>query len=462
MGLGKQASEGRSKMKHSRLTCLAAIISILIVLTGCRPTKPVFDTVPSPTIAPSTALPASTSSPTEPPAPPTPAETKPSPPEHRIGVRLSAGVGEFYDRFTGEKFIPRGYNYIRVAPMSPANPSLWHATLNPGLYDPERAEAALREMHSAGYNVVRIFIDCCREGNNAGAPGGGISKPYLQNVIDFMNKARANDILILMVMDLTPAQGGYDDMWAHCCDQFDGDNLRYLTVGGHSAERRFNRDFIRALIANGAPMETIFAYDLTNEVSFSANKPPLNLTAGRVSTANGKRYDLSDPADKQRMMDENLVYWINQQRASILQVDPSALVGVSFPAINLGNTVVNPGIAIAESEADFIDLHVYLGWGLSFEKYMKNFHYEGNSQKPVVMGEFGAATRAYPKIEVAIEELIHLQAESCQYGFDGWLMWTYDEDSGADLWNGMSSDGQIHQALAPANRPDPCADVTGS
>jgi len=27
-------------------------------------------------------------------------------PEHRIGIRVVAGVGEFYDRQTGEKFIP--------------------------------------------------------------------------------------------------------------------------------------------------------------------------------------------------------------------------------------------------------------------------------------------------------------------------------------------------------------------
>lgn len=433
-------------------------MSILFSLAGCMPVEPEQATSPGPTSAPATVPPSAAPAPTATMLPARPAETKTAPPEHRIGVRTVGGIGEFYNKLSGEKFVPRGYNYIRVAPMSRTNPGLWHATLNPGLYDPERAESALKAMHAAGYNVVRIFVDCCREGNNAGDPKGGVSKPYLKNVIDFMNKAQANEIYILMVLDLTPAQGGYDDMWRHCCDLFDGDNLRYLTAGGHSTERRFNRDFIRALIANGAPMETIIAYDLNNEVSFSANKPPLSLSSGKISTANGETYDLSDPTEKQRMMDENLVYWIDRQRASILQVDPTALVGVSFPAINAGVARVDPGPAIYESEADFVDLHIYLGWGLTFERYMNNFSYEGGGEKPVLLGEFSAASRAYPEVETGAQELIKLQAQSCAYGFDGWLLWTYDEDSNPDLWNGMSADGYIHQALAPADRPDPCAE----
>ena len=59
---------------------------------------------------------------------------------HRIGIRLVEGEAEFYDRQTGEKFVPRGYNYVRLAPMSKSKPGLWHSTLNPGFYEPERAE----------------------------------------------------------------------------------------------------------------------------------------------------------------------------------------------------------------------------------------------------------------------------------------------------------------------------------
>jgi hypothetical protein len=36
-------------------------------------------------------------------------------PDHRIGIRVANGVGEFYDRTTNQRFVPRGNNYIRLA-----------------------------------------------------------------------------------------------------------------------------------------------------------------------------------------------------------------------------------------------------------------------------------------------------------------------------------------------------------
>ncbi len=425
------------------------IVLILSAAAGCGPGPATTEPAPVRTNPPPTTQPTAATTPVSTPVPTITVTPKTQNPEHRIAVRAVDGRNEFFDRVTGEKFIPRGYNYIRVAPMSKTNPGLWHSTLNPGFYEPERAEAALQAMHAAGYNTVRIFVDCCREGNNAGDPQGGVSQLYLENVIDFMNKAKANEIYVLMVMDLTPAQGGYDEMWSSCCKTYDGENLRYLTEGGHTGERRFNQDFIRALIKNGAPMESIFAYDLTNEVHFSVDKPPFSLTTGKVLTANGVMYDMSSPEDKQRMMDENLVYWIDQQRASILKIDPTALVTVSFPGINAGP-------AIYQSTADFIDLHIYLGWGSGLEQYMQLFGLEPNPDKLVILGEFGAAKRAFPTAEMVAQELMKRQAASCEYGFDGWLLWTFDTHDQTDLWHGMSDLGQINQALAPANRPDPC------
>lgn len=428
---------------------LFMLLSAVVLLNACGVSPQATPTFAflTPTVAPSPSPTAFATIPMEPTA---------AFPVHRIGVRMVDGVGEFYDRATGEKFVPRGTNYIRVAPMSSDNPGLWHSTLNPGFYEPERAESALAAMHALGYNVVRIFVDCCRPGTNAGDPAGGVSQTYLANVIDFLTKARANEIHVLMVMDLTPAQGGYDEMWGYCCETFDGENLRYLTPGGHSAERRFNRDFIRAMIAQGAPVEWIFAYDLTNEVHFSVDQPPFSLTTGKVTTANHQTYDLSSSTEKKRMMDENLVYWIDQQRANILEVDPTALVTVSFPAINGGNTTVDPYPAISESTADFVDLHTYLGWGINLDQYMARFGLRAPTPKPVILGEFGAAQRAFPTAATAAQALTQWQVQSCDYGIDGWLLWTWDTDGGSDLYSGVSDQGQINTALAPVNRPEPC------
>ena len=48
------------------------------------------------------------------------------------------------------------------------------------------------------------------------------------------------------------------------------------------------------------------------------------------------------------------------------------------------------------------------------------------------------------------------QVDSCQYGFDGWLLWTWDIYENNEFYSANSDQGQISEALAPINRPDPC------
>jgi hypothetical protein len=438
------------------LTCLALLL-ILLNLTGCAP-RPAADT-------PMIVTPAATSpEPTQATRPsPPPISTPGPPPEHRIGVRMVQGTGEFYDRHTGEKFVPRGFNYAQVAPMSLAEPFLWHSTLNPGYYQPLAVDLAFARMHGDGYNTVRAFVDCCRGGNNVGDPAGGISSRYVDNVVDFLERAASHEVFVLLELGLTPADGGYDELWESCCSRFDGENLRYMTPGGLAAKRKSMQDFLRALIDRGARLDAVFGFDLTNEVHFSADAPPLNRTAGTVTTANGQTYDLSSPQDRDRMVDENLVFWIDQGRAAIQEIDPTALVGVSFfepqepnPA-RIGDVrFIRTHAAIWESSADFIDLHAYPRMDLSLAEYVENYGIDGMAKRPIIMGEMGAFKSKFPSALSAAVALVDWQVESCGYGFDGWLLWTYDAHAQEELWNGMSQEAVIYAALAPSNRPDPC------
>jgi len=104
----------------------------------------------------------------------TPSES-PAPGEHRIGVRLVDGVGEFYDRKTGDRFVPRGANYIRLATQLEGGRSIFYVSaFNTDAYDPRRAEATLADLHSLGYNVVRVFLNhCCTTGLSD--PSGALS-----------------------------------------------------------------------------------------------------------------------------------------------------------------------------------------------------------------------------------------------------------------------------------------------
>jgi hypothetical protein len=379
---------------------------------------------------------------------------------HRIGVRVVDGGGEFYDRMTGQKFIPRGNNYIRLADQAAwGEPGiLYHSNFNQGLYNSTRDEQALAKMEQDGYNVVRVWINHLAVVNSS----GNLSTEYLRNVTDFLERAKEKNIYVMLTIDYPPGPGYVYPNIPFYWD-IEGENLKFLTREYIEVEQRFWCDFILGLIDQEAPLDAIFAYELQNEAFFVSNLKPLSLTFGIVETGNGQTYDMSKPEDKQRMMDENLVYWIDQVRAAVLEVDPTALVTVGFfwpqepnPARIGDPRVIHTRPAIWESSADFIDLHLYPGLELTMAQYVGNYEIDGFTLKPIIMGEYGAFRDAFLSIDGASHALHDWQVESCQYDFDGWLLWTWDTDEQPELWNGLSDGEVINQALAPKNRPDPC------
>ena len=348
-----------------------------------------------------------TSTPSAVPATPTPNITiQPTltPPEHRIGVRVIDGVGEFYDRVTGEEFIPRGNNYIRLDnQIAPDGHVFFHSTFNVGSYDPDRVQQALETMRGEGYNTVRVMLNACCQANALGDPAGGVSPEYVANLTDFLNKAKAHGIYVLLEPGDIPATGGYielmDSTWSQ---DFAGNSASLLRPGGLRANIQRWQDLIAELVRQDAPLDAIFAYELGNEIFFESNLPPFSLASGVVHTANGHTYDMASDQDKQRMMDEGLVYWIDTLRAEILNLDPTGLVTVGFfspqephPSRIGDPRVIETRPAIWESSADFIDLHPYPGWDLTLPQYVDNFGMAGMEEKPIIMGEFGTARSSY-------------------------------------------------------------------
>jgi hypothetical protein len=381
-----------------------------------------------------------------------------SSPFHRIGVRLVAGAAQFYDRKTYQAFTPRGNNYIRIGTAPCLDPGLvYHTTFVEGLYDPAQAEDALEAMQASGYNLVRVFFTpaCMVDAQ------GVLSQAYLTNLADFLQKAADHRIYTLLATDDAPFPGYMEHVPYDA--QIEWPNRAFMTQEGIQYEGLFWQDVIRALIDLDAPLEAIFGYSLRNEAFFLDGVPPLSLDAGLVTTGNGETYDLSDPAARQAMMDDNLVYWLDGVRAAILVVDPTALVGIGF-FVPQGPNPARPGDprlirtypAIWDSQADFVDLHPYPGTGLTLDQYVENFETNAIASRAILMGEFGAFTFSYGSAAVAAQALQDWQVASCPFGFDGWLLWTWDTDEQTELWNGMSSGGVIQRALAPLNRPDAC------
>lgn len=384
---------------------------------------------------------------------------------HRIGVRVVGGLGEFYDRMTGSTFTPRGNNYTRLATLESflGGTSETHSTFNVGLYDASRVDLAFDQMQSAGYNVVRVFLEGCCVGS-IGDPAGGLSSGYLANLADSLEKAKAHNLYVIPTIQWTPYVPRYGDLVNQsCCTLFASANLYYLTEGGIAGNSLFWSDLIQGLTNEGAHLDAILAFELRNELYFDSDYPPLSLSSGTVTTANGSTYDMADPAARQAMMDENLVNWTDQMRKTILGLDPTALVSLGFfvpqgpnPARIGDSRVIQPYPAMANSTADFVDLHPYPGVDLPLAQYVENFGFGSYLSKPVIMGEFGAFKFVYATPQDAAPALQSWQAESCLYKFKGWLLWTWDTDEQPELWNGLSEAGQINEALAPTNRPDPC------
>jgi hypothetical protein len=112
--------------------------------------------------------------------------------------------------------------------------------------------------------------------------------------------------------------------------------------------------------------------------------------------------------------------------------------------------------AIWQSQIDFVDLHAYPGFELNLKQHVENFGVNGMEEKPIIMGEFGGEISRFSSIQDAAKRLVKWQVESCSYGFDGWIFWTWDLTEQPDFFNALMKDGAINGVLAPVIRPDPC------
>lgn len=397
----------------------------------------------------------------------------PPPPEHRIGIRQVSGTGEFYDRQTSARFVPRGNTYLRRADQElPGGRIVFRgSTFIGGRYDSARVEAALAAMQNDGYDSVRVILDVvCRRGCLGDFAAAGLRGAYLDNLTDFLRRAKEHGLYVLLANDgaLPAGTTWAARMEADCCTTFAGTNLYYLSPGGVEGTQLFWKALLSALNARGAPLGIVFGYSLVAEAYYEADEPPLSLTTGTVTTANGRTYDLASAADRQRMMDENLVSYADRVRAAIHEVDPTALVGMGFlwpqapnPARAGDPRVIRTGPVLNDSTLDFVDLHLYPGLELTFPEYVENFELPPQTEKPVVLGEYGAFKSSAETSTKAATMLVSWQRESCAYDFDGWLLWSWDtteEAPGApDLWTAVDEGGVVERALAPRIRPDPCS-----
>jgi hypothetical protein len=302
--------------------------------------------------------------------------------EHRIATSIVGGDGQFYDRATGRRFIPRGATYTRLGPIqTPSGVITYHTTFQVGTYDAARAETALRQIAWYGYNTVQVEVHGCADRCVADPATGALSGAYLDNVADLIRRAKAHDLFVMLRTDDLPSGSSYErylfvDHWRA---DIQGVNAQFLTAEGIEANRRYYRDLIQALIARGAPLCNIIGYAIRGEAFMDPTTPPFTFTSGSLTAANGQTYDLGNAQDVSRMVDDAFVYFVDQVRAAILAVDPTALVGIGFFAPQMphpwrvGDTrlTATRGL-VTRSTADFVDFHPYPGEELTLPQFMEN------------------------------------------------------------------------------------------
>jgi len=167
----------------------------------------------------------------------------------RIAIRRISTQAEFYGNKSGRAFPLKGFNYIRLRYGD-------HATFEaktqttPAHYDPYDAETLFRTLQRTGYTTVRVFI-IGRNSWNPGIAGDysqtkGLHKPYLENVLDFLRRARKYGIYVLLTFGdgELPRNQYYRNMRKGLPS---GKNAIYLTRQGIKAKKHYVTSFLQYL-----------------------------------------------------------------------------------------------------------------------------------------------------------------------------------------------------------------------
>lgn len=447
-------------------TALTRGVVLTLALASCNG-QPATTSAPPPTATTTTTAPASTTTATAV-APTTSTTMVPPVLEHRVGVRVVDGKGEFYDRTTDEPFVVRGVNYVFFEVGS----GRWsNEPFRESEYDPARVLADFVDIAGAGFNTVRVFIDHCS------SPPGCITSPerdglepgYLDNVADLLDAAAATGLFVLFTSNDIPDFGGYGEAAnAEADADFAGyRNAHYLTASGHDAAVAYWDALLGGLADRGARFDHVLAWALLNEQWLFGDQPPLSLGSGVVTTADGLEYDMADHAAKRQMVASNLNRYAHMVHDTIEAHDPTALVTMGFFSPQFPNPTAIGGswyvdtVSYIEGGApfDFYEFHAYPGEDITLEQMAENFGVHLIPDKPVVLGEYGPFIDRYGTLRTAARAVSDWITESCRLGFDGWLYWSYRTNPtvGDSTWSLTSEDGFLLDLLAPTGRPDPCS-----
>ena len=405
--------------------------------------------------------------------------------------RIAAGPDRsLVNTETGEQFRPRGFNYVRLAPMPSKPAAPYHSTFEPGVYDGARADRMLADLTTKGYDTVRVFVDPGNgQDNHIGRPHGlghgdadlsPANPTYLDNLADFVRRAASYGMYVLPSLDVFPQNGYYRDIIVNSPQpvNMEGRNRTYMYEGYIRAKEEYLRVFTREMRDRlGDLMSTFLALQLDNEAYLTYNEAPFHQFSGTVTVA-GRAYSMADKAQRQAAADAAFVAYADRGVAAVKSVDPDLMVTMgAFTNLAVGKTFdglsgvcggapcadkrypVRVSALTRESALDFLDIHLYLMTGRTLQQSLSSMEWS-QVTGPVVNGEFGTERKWFGNdILRAKTALVDHQVATCSHGISGWLYWTWDTDEDTTqrlFFTGTEGGGVIGSALSPRFRANPC------
>lgn len=374
----------------------------------------------------------------------------------RVAILQRSPRAIFQQRGSNRSFFVRGFNYVRLRGD--------HATFDAATdktqahYDPDLAEQMFETLARHGYNTVRVFIS----GRSPQAPGiagnydstPGIYAPYMDNVVDFLQRARRHGIYVLPTFgDGELPRNAFFKKRLN--DLPKTKNAIYLTREGIDAKKLYVTSFLRAIQQRDAGlMSTILALQCQNELYMRGDQWPFDQSSGNFTGVDGTTYDLASEKDRRALMDNGLRVYHSELVRAIKQVDPQVLVTEGLFALRaVGKSLethlgIWPGssadhrfpptlFALGQGPLDFLDIHFYRTRSqetieVAFTRDMESsqLNAEGmrqiRQQKPIIVGEFGSFRGVDPNFPQAAKNLLTARDLFVEREFNGMLYWTFD------------------------------------
>jgi hypothetical protein len=327
-------------------------------------------------------------------------------------------------------------------------------------------------MQENEFNVVRVFINgmwgkrgCMFRSRDATTPDAA----YLDNLAEFLLLAKEHGILAIPCFEFFPMAAPYRKGLKDNTPNIGPSNRPYLEPTYIQAKQRYLRDVIHELRKrNPETLSAVFCWDLMNELCYGLGDAPFSLDQGTITPANGRTYDLA--TDKERLADDMAIYWVDQMAAAIHAEIPDALINANvftYHAVGRngpGDFRQDPAewknrypfrpTALHRSKADVIDLHTYAPNEEKLADEMQSVEHDkllaglkADPTKSLIFGEFGVFKVPHPDLGEAAQWMGTLARRLPQLGAAGWIYWTYDCDEQERLWNAMSGNAQILNAL---------------